>query len=86
MITATWSITRAWVDLEGTEGLAAAARLMDSCEVAMRTGRGEAVLTRRLRGSTEPLTAERIDALRRQCRAAPAGSALEAFGSRTRTC
>jgi signal transduction histidine kinase/CheY-like chemotaxis protein len=79
VITATWSITRAWVDLEGTEGLAAAARLMDTCDVAMRTGRGEAVLTRRLRGSTEPLTAERIDALRRQCRAAPAGSALEAL-------
>jgi signal transduction histidine kinase/CheY-like chemotaxis protein len=78
-ITATWSITRAWADLEGTEGLAAATRLMDSCEVRMRTGKGEAVLTRRLRGSTEPMTPERIDALRRQCRAAPAGSALEAL-------
>ena len=79
VITATWSITRAWADLEGTEGLAAATRLMDSCEVRMRTGKGEAVLTRRLRGSTEPMTPERIDALRRQCRAAPAGSALEAL-------
>jgi signal transduction histidine kinase/CheY-like chemotaxis protein len=79
VITATWSITRAWADLEGTEGLAAATRLMDSCEVRMRTGRGEAVLTRRLRGSTEPMTPERIDALRQRCRAAPAGSALEAL-------
>jgi signal transduction histidine kinase/CheY-like chemotaxis protein len=79
VITATWSITRAWADLEGTEGLAAATRLMDSCEVRMRTGKGEAVLTRRLRGSTEPMTPERIDALRRQCRSAPAGSALEAL-------
>ena len=79
VITATWSITRAWADLEGTEGLAAATRLMDSCEVRMRTGKGEAVLTRRLRGSTEPMTPERIDALRRQCRSAPAGSGLEAL-------
>jgi len=79
VITATWSITRAWADLEGTEGLAAATRLMDSCEVRMRTGEGEAVLTRRLRGGTEPMTPERIDALRRQCRAAPAGSGLEAL-------
>jgi signal transduction histidine kinase/CheY-like chemotaxis protein len=79
VITATWSITRAWADLEGTEGLAAATRLMDSCEVQMRTGRGEAVLTRRLRGSTEPMTPERVDALRQQCRSAPAGSALEAL-------
>jgi signal transduction histidine kinase/CheY-like chemotaxis protein len=79
VITATWSITRAWADLEGTEGLAAATRLMDSCEVRMHRGKGEAVLTRRLRGTTEPLTSERVDALREQVRSAPAGSALEAL-------
>jgi len=79
VITATWSITRGWADLEGTEGLAAATRLMDSCTVRMRTGKGEAVLTRRLRDTTEPMTPERVDALRRQCRTAPAGSMLEAL-------
>ena len=79
VITATWSITRGWADLEGTEGLAAATRLMDSCAVRRRTGKGEAVLTRRLRDTTEPMTPERVDALRRQCRTAPAGSMLEAL-------
>ena len=51
----------------------------DCCAVRMRTGKGEGVLTRRLRGNTEPMTPERVDALRRQCRTAPAGSMLEAL-------
>ncbi len=79
VITATWSMTRATASLDGTEGLAAAARLMDSCTVTTRAGTGEAVLTRRLRNLTEPLTAEGIDTLRRLCRATPSGSALEAL-------
>jgi signal transduction histidine kinase/CheY-like chemotaxis protein len=79
VITATWSSTRAGADLNGTDGLAAAARLMDTCEVTTRAGKGEAVLTRRLRGFTEPLTAERVDALRTECRTASFGSALEAL-------
>jgi signal transduction histidine kinase/CheY-like chemotaxis protein len=79
VITAVWSTTSAQADLDSTEGLAAAARLMDSCEVRTPPGQGEAVLTRRLRGMTEPLTAARVDTLRKKCRAAPSGSALEAL-------
>jgi signal transduction histidine kinase/CheY-like chemotaxis protein len=79
VITASWSAGRPVADLAGTEGLAAATRLMDSCDVRARAGKGEAVLTKRLRGTVEPLTAERIGRLRELCRSAPSGSALEAL-------
>ncbi len=79
VITATWAVARGGADLAGTPGLAAAARLADSCAVSVRAATGRAVLTKALRSGAEPLTSERLDALRRQCRDAPAGSALEAL-------
>jgi signal transduction histidine kinase/CheY-like chemotaxis protein len=75
VVTATWSTAGGRTDLGATQGFAAAARLMDSCAVAART----AVLTKALRGVGEPLTPDRVDALGRAVREAPAGNALEAL-------
>src|SRR4029453_7670422 len=79
VVTATWSTGRANGDLAGTEGLGAPARLMDSGDVTAAAGKGEAVLTKKLRGALEPLTTEHLDRLRELCRTAPSRSALEAL-------
>ena len=69
--------TRAVADLDGTDGLAAAARLMDSCEVATRAGQGAGRAHRRLRAVSEPFDG---GTGRRAAQAVPDGAVRQRAG------
>ncbi|HEV7788665.1 MAG TPA: ATP-binding protein [Pseudonocardia sp.] len=63
--------------LAAVEGLAAARRLTDSCELTWRSNGGSVALTKRLPSGTEPATPARIADLRAACRRSRPGNALD---------
>jgi signal transduction histidine kinase len=59
------------------EGLAAARRLTDSCELNWRANGGSVVLTKKLPAGTESSTPARVASLRAACRQSRPGNALD---------
>jgi signal transduction histidine kinase len=81
MVTATWlglvpGVASA-AELAAVEGIAAAARLTDSCEVGCNGTGGSVSLTKRLPTSAPPPTETRIAELREACRHLRTASALD---------
>jgi signal transduction histidine kinase/CheY-like chemotaxis protein len=74
-------LTVAWTGeiprVERTEGVVAARRLTDTCEVVQGDGRGSVRLTKRLPGSAAAPTRARVRHLREQLRRSTAGSELD---------
>jgi signal transduction histidine kinase len=63
--------------LTALEGVAAAARLTDTCEVIWRPDGGSVTVTKRLPASAQPTTNARIAQLRESCRRSRPASALD---------
>jgi signal transduction histidine kinase len=75
LVTARWAGELPGV--ETTEGVRAAGRLVDRCEVTQAAGRGTVLLARRLPAAAERPTPAVVDGLRERFRHTTTGSALE---------